>query len=150
KNPSPRNRSARDRSSERQDLVDELRMGEDHASAAVPLEAELVKDLPWFFPSARPLDERREGAADDLATRETADRDDHSLTGTTSAVSFAPRARAASSVACGACPGRSTSGRTLGIASRDRCRSNTGRGLARSPCGPRPLVPSRRRLARSR
>src|SRR5207244_12029475 len=125
-------------------------MGEDHASAAVPLETELVEHLPRLFPSTRPLEERREGAADDLTTRETAYRDDHALTGTTAAVSFAPRARAASSVACGACPGRSTSGRTPGRASRDRCRSNTGRGLARSPCGPRPLVPSRRRLARSR
>src|SRR6266571_5442377 len=53
----------RDRSAERQDFVDEFRVGENHPAATVPLQAELVQDLPGLFSAARPLDERREGAA---------------------------------------------------------------------------------------
>src|SRR5712692_4507668 len=104
----------RDRSAERKDFVDEFRMGEDHPTAAVPLQAELVEDLPRRFSAPRPLDERREGTSDDFAARETSDGDDHWLTGTTSAASSAPRARVASSAACGGCPGRSTSDRIPG------------------------------------
>src|SRR6266566_6798636 len=75
----PRKRGGRPRdlSSERQDFVDEFRVGEDHPAATVPLQAELVQHLPGRFSAARSLDERREGAADDFAAREASDRDDH-------------------------------------------------------------------------
>ena len=131
----------RDRSAERQDFVDEFRVGEDHPAATVPLQAELVQDLAGLFSAARPFDERREGAADDFAARETSDGDDHGLTGTTSAASCARRARAASWGACGGCRGRSTFDRIPGRGSRDRCRSDIGRGRGRSRCGPRPPGP---------
>jgi len=135
----PRKRGGRPRdlSSERQDFVDEFRVGEDHPAATVPLQAELVQHLPGRFSAARSFDERREGAADDFAARETSDGDDHELTGTTFAASCARRVRAVSSGACGVCRGRSTSDRIPGRGSRDRCRSDIGRGRARSRCGPR-------------
>src|SRR2546425_12804338 len=83
--------SGRDPSSERQDFVDELRMGEDHPTAAVPFRPELVEDLPGRPSTARSLDESRERTPDGLAARETSEGDAHALTGTTSATSSAPR-----------------------------------------------------------
>src|SRR3989449_4869384 len=142
--------SAGDRSAERQDFVDELRVGEDHPTAAVPFQPELVEDLPGLLSTARSLDERGERTPDDLAARETSDGDDHWLTGTTSAAFSAPRDPAASSAACAGYPGRSTCDRIRGRRSPDRCHSDIERGRGRSPCGPRPPAPSRRRLERSR
>src|SRR5712691_2215819 len=89
--------SGPDRSTEGQDFVDEFRVGEDHPTAAVPFQPQLVEDLAGLLSTARPLDERRERTPDNLAARETSDRDDHGLTGTTSAASSAPRDPAVSS-----------------------------------------------------
>src|SRR5256712_13565099 len=116
--------SGRDSSSERQDFVDELRMGEDHPTAAIPFQPELVEDLPGRLSTARSLDERRERTPDALAARETSNGDDHGLTGTTSAASSAPHDPAASSAACAGCPGRSMCDRTRGRQSPDRCHSD--------------------------
>src|SRR6266540_3516066 len=69
--------SSSPRSSEREDLVDQLCVGQDHATAAIPFQPERVEDLDWIFSSARPLDERLERAPDDLAAGETPDGDDH-------------------------------------------------------------------------
>src|SRR3989442_2355862 len=112
----------RDRSAERQDFVDEFRVGEDHPAATVPLQAELVQDLAGLFSGARSFDERRERAAHDFAARETSDGDDHGLTGTTSAASCARRARAASWGACGGRLGRATIVSVYRRGARDRCR----------------------------
>src|SRR5881398_3326254 len=135
-------------SAEREDFVDEFRVGQDHSAAAVALEPEGVEDLGRVLSLAGLLDEGREGAPDDFATRETADGDDHAFTGTISGASCEPRARGASSAASGGCPGRSTSGRILGTVSRALCRSGTGRARGRSRSGRRPPGPSPRPLGR--
>src|SRR2546425_8728583 len=83
-------------------------MGEDHPTAAVPFQPQLIENLPRLLSPARSLDERRERTPDDLAARETSDGDDHGLTGTTSAASSVPHDPAVSSAACAGCPGRST------------------------------------------
>src|SRR5207245_5190384 len=83
KNPSP----GRPRSTEREDFVDQFGVRQDHAPATVPLQAERVEHLAGLLAGAAPLDERWEGASDDLAACEASDGDDHSFTGTTSAAS---------------------------------------------------------------
>src|SRR3990170_6172882 len=93
-------------SAERQDLVDELRVREDHPAAAVAREAEVVEGLLRRLPRAGPLEERRVRARDDLPAREASDGDDHGLTGTTSAASSALRGPGGSSGASAACPAR--------------------------------------------
>ena len=129
------------RSAKREDFVDEFRVGQDHAPAAVTLQPEGVEDLGGVLPLAGSLDERGEGAPDDFATCETADGDDHSFTGTISGASCGLHARGASSAASDGCPGRSTSGRIPGTASRVRCRSGTGPDRGRWRCGRHPPGP---------
>lgn len=129
-------RAARD-SAEREDLVDEVRVRQDDAAAAVSREAEFVEDPRGRVAAPRPHDERFVCARDDLAAREASDGDDHALTGTTSAASCAPRGRGGSSGVSGGCRGRSTCGRTPGTGSRAPGRSGTARGLGRSRCASR-------------
>src|SRR3989475_11815485 len=92
--------SGRDPSSERQDFVDELRMGEDHPTAAVPFQPQLIENLPRLLSPARSLDERRERTPDDLAARETSDGTDNGPTRTSSTASSVPHHPAVSSAAC--------------------------------------------------
>src|SRR2546429_4288925 len=110
-------------SAEREDFVDEFRVGQDHSAAAVALESEGVEDLGRVLSLAGLLDEGGEGASDDFATRETADGDDHAFTGTTSGASCVPRARGASSAASGGGPGRSNARRNPRTRSRAPCPS---------------------------
>src|SRR5207247_9529979 len=137
-------------SAERDDLVDEVRVREEHPTAAVSPDPQCVEDRPRVLARPRAREERLPQGADDLAAGEASDGDDHRLTGTTSGASFGPRGRAGSSGASAGCRGRSGSGASPGSGTRGPRRSGTGRGRGRSRCGPPRPAPSRprRRLGR--
>src|SRR5437867_10821691 len=80
-------------SAERDDLVDQVRVREEHPAAAVPLHAEFVEYGTRVFARPRPSEERFPQGPDDLSAGEASDGDDHRLTGTTSAASSGPRGR---------------------------------------------------------
>jgi hypothetical protein len=130
-----------DGSPERKDFLDQLGVGQDHAAAAIPFQAERIEDLPRVLSLPGPLHKGRIGAPHDLATRKAADRDDHGLTGTISGASSARRVRGVSSGASAACPGRSGCGRTPGRGPQGRGRSGIGRARGRSLSGRHRLGP---------
>ena len=65
-------------SAQRDDLIDEVSVGDDHAAAAIALQAEVVEDLLRVLAQLHPLQVRLVHATDDLAACEAPYWDDHS------------------------------------------------------------------------
>lgn len=81
------------------DLVDEVRVRDDHSPAAVASYSEIVKDLLRIFPKLDPLHEGLVGTPYHLAASEASNRDDHLFTCRTSAASSSRPCRVAFSAA---------------------------------------------------